>query len=91
MGIWKDTAVGSRPWSAGNKNFSAVRLSSTTRKLERTGKLQDYGQIMQEQISNEIMEPLPAQPTGEVVHYALHQVVVQHAEATRMRIVYYCS
>jgi len=39
-----------------------------------------------------IMEPLPAQPTEEVVHYALHQVVVRkHAETTEMRIVYYCS
>ena len=85
---WKEDHV---PLSA-NKSLSAARLSSTTRKLEKTGKLEEYDQIMREQITNGIMEPVPTRPTGEVVHYIPHQAVVrEHAETTKMRIVYDCS
>ena len=86
------------PWKAdhvalpSNKSLSAARLNSTVRRLERTGKLQEYHQIMQDQISNGIMEQVPAQPTGEIVHYVPHQAVVrEQAETTKMRIVYDCS
>lgn len=85
---WKEDHV---PLPA-NKNLAAARLSSTTRKLDNKGKLQEYDQIMREQIYNGIMEPVPTQPTGEVVHYIPHQAVVrEHAETTKMRIVYDCS
>ena len=85
---WKEDHV---PLPA-NKSLSAARLSSTTRKLEKTGKLEEYDQIKREQITNRIMEPVPARPTGEVVHYIPHQAVVrEHAETTKMRIVYDCS
>ena len=69
-----------------------ARLISKQTKLENTGKLQEYDQIMREQISNGIMGPVPAQPTGEFVHYIPHQAVIQeHTETTKMRIVYDCS
>ena len=62
------------------------------KKLERTGKWQEYHHIMQDQISTGIMEQVPAQPTGEIVHYVPHQAVDgDHAETTKMRIVYDCS
>ena len=65
---WKEDHV---PLPA-NKNLAVARLISTTRKLENTGKLQEYDQIMREQISNGIMGPVPAQPTEEFVHYIPH-------------------
>ena len=85
---WKEDHV---PLPA-NKNLAAARLISTTRKLENTGKLQEYDQIMREQISNGIMGPVPAQPTGEFVHYIPHQAVIRELnETAKMRIVYDCS
>jgi len=75
-----------------NKNLSVARLNSTIRKLERMGKLEDYDQIMQEQVNTGIVEPVPPHQTGEVVHYIPHQAVIrEQAETTKMRIVYYCS
>ena len=75
-----------------NKNLSTARLHSTVRRLERTGKLQEYDQIMQEQIADGIIEPAPTHPTGEVVHYIPHQAVIhEDVETTKMRIVYDCS
>ena len=75
-----------------NKNLSVAQLNSTTRKLERMGKLQDYDQIMQEQVPAGIMEPVSRHQTGEVVHYIPHQAVIRgQAETTKMRIVYDCS
>ena len=86
--LWKEDHV---PLQM-NKNLSVARLNSTTRKLERAGKLQEYDQIMQEQVANGIMEPVPTHPTGEVVHYIPHQPVIrENAETTKMRIVYDCS
>ena len=85
---WKEDHV---PLPA-NKSLAAARLGSTTRKLEKTGKLQEYDQFMREQIESGIMEPVPPRPTGEVVHYIPHQAVVRdHAETAKMRIVYDCS
>ena len=75
-----------------NKNLSAARLVSTTRKLEKTGRLEEYHQIMQEQMAKGILEPVPNHPTGEVVHYIPHQAVIwENAATTQMRIVYNCS
>ena len=75
-----------------NKNLATARLHSTTRKLEKIGRLQEYDQIMREQMSDGIIEPIPTHPTGEVVHYVPHQAVIREdAESTKMRIVYDCS
>ncbi|XP_068756557.1 uncharacterized protein [Montipora capricornis] len=71
-----------------NKKLSVARLNSTIRKLERMGKLEDYDQIMQEQVAAGIMEPVPPHQTGEVVHYIPYQAVIpEQAETTKMRTV----
>ena len=55
-------------------------------------KLEEYDKIMQEQISDGILEEVPQQQTGEIIHYIPHQAVIQKgAESTKMRIVYDCS
>ena len=75
-----------------NKELAFARLKSTTRKLEKMEKLEEYDKIMQEQISDGILEEVPQQQTGEIIHYIPHQAVIRNgAESTNMRIVYDCS
>ena len=75
-----------------NKELAFARLKSTTRKLEKMEKLEEYDKIMQEQISDGILEEVPQQQTGEIIHYIPHQAVIRKgAESTKMRIVYDCS
>ena len=63
------------PWKVGhvplpeNKNQSTARLYSVTRKLERIGKLKEYDDVMQDHLGKGVIEPVPVQPTREIVHY----------------------
>ena len=75
-----------------NQDLAMARLHSTTRKLEKLGKLEDYHQVMLEQVQDGILEKIPDKPTGGIVHYVPHQPVIrEEAESTRLRIVYDCS
>ncbi|XP_065058541.1 uncharacterized protein LOC135686269 [Rhopilema esculentum] len=75
-----------------NKVLATARLQSTTKRLEITGKLKDYHEVMQEQIQEGIIEKIPQRPSGETVHYIPHQAVIREdAESTKLRIVYDCS
>ncbi len=86
------------PWKIGhmplpeNKDQSTARLHSVTRKLERLRKLKEYDDVMQDHLRKGVIEPVPAKPTGEIVHYVPHQPVIrEQAESMKMRIVYDCS
>ena len=47
---------------------------------------------MQDLIDEGILEEVPEQQTGDIIHYIPHQAVIREdAESTRMRIVYNCS
>ena len=75
-----------------NKELTLARLRSTSKRLEKIGKLPKYHEIMKQQLNEGILEPVPENPTGEVVHYIPHQAVIRdEAETTRLRIVYDCS
>ena len=75
-----------------NKELTLRRLQSTTRKLERMQKLEEYHTVMEQQLEEGILELVPEVPTGEVIHYIPHQAVIREgAESTKMRIVYDCS
>ena len=75
-----------------NQDLAMARLHSTTRKLEKLNKLEEYHKVMSEQVRDGILEKIPDKPTGEVVHYVPHQPVIrEEAESTRLRIVYDCS
>ena len=75
-----------------NQDLAMARLYSTTRKLEKINKLEEYHQVMLEQVEEGILEEIPDKPTGAVVHYIPHQPVIrEEAESTRLRIVYDCS
>ena len=74
-----------------NKELTLARLKSTTRWLERTQRLKEYHTVMEEQLKEGILQPIPETPTGEVMHYIPHQPVIRDdAESTKMRIVYDC-
>ena len=86
------------PWKSDHcplpttKNLVLARLHSTTRKLENLKKLEEYREIMTDQVKEGILKEVPKKPTGEVIHYVPHQPVIrEEAESTRMRIVYDCS
>lgn len=75
-----------------NKDLAMARLHNTTKKLEKLGKLEEYNEVMLEQIKDGILEEAPDKPSGQVIHYVPHQPVIrEEAESTRMRIVYDCS
>ena len=75
-----------------NNELAMGRLRSTTRRLERLGRLKEYHEIMKQQLEDGILEPVPEKPTGDVIHYIPHQAVIRdEAETTRLRIVYDCS
>ena len=85
------------PWKHGhpqlpsNEGLTLVRLGSTTRKLERLQRLEEYHTVMEEQLAQGIIELVPEPITGEVIYYIPHQPVIRNeAESTKMRIVYDC-
>jgi hypothetical protein len=54
--------------------------------------LKEYDDVMQDHLGKGVIEPVPVQPTGEIVHYVPHQPVIrEQAQSTKMRIVYDCS
>ena len=75
-----------------NEALAMARLHSTTKRLEKLGRLEEYHSVMKEQLQEGIIEPAPREPTGEVIHYIPHHPVIRdNAESTKMRIVYDCS
>eukprot|EP00794_Sanderia_malayensis_P001021 gene1021-342_t len=46
---------------------------------------------MEAQIKDGILEPIPEEPSGEIVHHFPHQLFIRDAESTKMLIVYHCS
>ena len=62
-----------------NKGLTLKRLQSTTRKLERMEKLNEYHTVMEQQLEEGILELVPEVPTGEVIHYIPHQAVIRRS------------
>ena len=63
-----------------------------TKRLEKIGTLEEYHQIMKEQLNARIIEPVSKFPTGEVMHYILHQPVIKEsAESPKLWIMYDCT
>ena len=81
---WKQN----HPYLPTNEQVSLKRLSGNLKKLEGRDLLQEYHNVMTQQLSEEILEPTPKHPTGEVVHYIPHKAVVrEQAKSTNLRIV----
>ena len=75
-----------------NKQLTKARLLATTKRLEKMGKLEQFHEVMLDQINTGILEPIPDQISGNQVHYILHHAVFkENAETTKLIIVYDCS
>ena len=75
-----------------NKQVSLQRLNGTLKKLERRNLLQQYDDVMKQQLAKGILELAPEEPTAEVIHYIPHKAVArEQAETTKLRIVYDAS
>ena len=82
----------SHPVLPTNEQISLRRLGSTLKKLERTNLMKQYHDVMNQQISDGILEPAPKHPTGNIIHYIPHKAVIrEQAESTKLRIVYDAS
>ena len=86
------------PWKpdhaqiASHKYTAKARLESTTKKLDRMGKLEEYNEVMKEQLETGILKRVQNEPNGKKIHYIPHHPVIKdEAETTKMRIVYDCS
>ena len=69
---WKQN----HPYLPTNEQVSLRRLSGTLKKLEGRNLLQDYHNVMTQQLSEGTLEPASKHPTGEVVHYIPHKAVI---------------
>ena len=91
---WKETGL---PWKRdhpllpSNKSGSLKRLGSLVQRLKKTGKLDKYDAIIQEQLQEGVTEEADM-PAIERKFYIPHKAVVKEsAETAKMRIVYDAS
>ena len=91
---WYETTLpwkGNHPPLPTHENGSKRRLEHLVRKLKRNGQYSEYNEIIQEQLKQGIIEPIPAtQP--EKAFYIPHKAVVRkQAETTKLCVVYDAS
>ena len=87
------------PWKKGNfflpsnKQMCQARLTGQLKKLKKSPEdLKTYDDVIQQQLKDGIVEPVPENPDGKHVHYLPHHAVIRReAETTKLRIVYDCS
>ena len=75
-----------------NKQLTMALLLATTKRLEKMEKLEQYHEVMLDQINTGILEPILDQLSGNHIHYIHHHAVFkENAEIAKLRIVYDCS
>ena len=74
-----------------NKSGSLKRLGSLVQRLKKTGRVDDYDAIIQEQLNEGIIEEAEMPATQREFYIPLKAVVRESAETTKMRIVYDAS
>ena len=92
---WYETGL---LWKSGhaplpnNKSASLGRLSSLVRRLKQNPQLLDqYDEIIQEQLDQNIIEEVKEEPKGREFYIPHKPVIRETAESTKMRIVYDAS
>ena len=91
---WYETGL---PWKGNhtplpnNKEGSLRRLASLLRKLEKTGSIEDYNAVVQEQLIEGIVERTPNSVVGREFYIPHKGVVRETAESTKLRILYDAS
>lgn len=91
---WYETGLpwrGNHPELPTNKQGSLQRLSSLTRKLQRSNLADEYDAIIREQLQDNIVEVAPEEIAGKEFYIPHKAVIRETAETTKMRIVYDAS
>ena len=84
---WK----GNCPPLPSNRDGSLPRLHSLVKKLQRTGMLNNYDAVIQEQLIEGVVEPAPDEASGREFYLPHRAVVRESAETTKLRVVYDAS
>ena len=90
-GGWYETSLpwkGNHPPLPTNKAGSLNRLDSLVRKLKKQNTLEQYDQIIQDQLQQGIVERVENDATNKEFYIPHKPVVRESAETTKMRIVY---
>ena len=91
---WYETAL---PWKGGhpplpnNKIGSLKRLATLVQRLKRSGKLEDYDAIMQQQLEEGVIEEAEMPAQGKEFYIPHKAVIRENSETTKMRIAYGAS
>ena len=87
------------PWKRGqyflpeNRRLCEARLSSQLKKLRKSPEiLEEYDNVIKQQIQDGTVEAVPEQPDGRRVHHLPHHPVIRKdAETTKLRVVFDAS
>ena len=74
-----------------NKSGSLRQLDSLARKLEKSGYLERYNEVIKDQLEKGIVESAEEIPKGQKFYIPHKPVVRESAESTKLRIVYDAS
>jgi hypothetical protein len=93
-GGWYETSLpwkGNHPSLPDNRIASLRRLQSVVKRLKSTDKLEEYNDIINEQLEQGIVERAPPEPVGREYYMPHRAVIRENVQSTKMRIVYDCS
>ena len=86
---WKVEALGKLP---SNYQLCKKRLGHLVRRLRRTGRLEEYNDMLQKQIKAEFIEIVKNTEPRQQIHYLPHLAVFKsESTTTKLRIVYDAS
>ena len=91
---WYETSLpwkGNCPALPNNRDGSMRRLNSLLRKLSRKNMLDDYDDVIREQLAEGVVERAPAEVSGREFYLPHRAVVREGAETTKLRVVYDAS
>ena len=91
---WYETSLpwkGNCPALPNNRDGSMRRLNSLLRKLRRKNMLDDYDDVIREQLAEGVVERAPAEVSGREFYLPHRAVVREGAETTKLRVVYDAS
>ena len=91
---WYETGLpwkGDHPHLPSNREGSLRRLRTQIAKLRQVGRLQEYDEIIQDQLKEGVVEPAPSEPVGREYYMPHRAVIKDNAETTKLRVVYDCS
>lgn len=91
---WYETSLpwkGNCPALPNNRDGSMRRLNSLLRKLRRKNMLDDYDDLIREQLAEGVVELAPAEVSGREFYLPHRAVVREGAKTTKLRVVYDAS